>query len=94
MNIVKNAHPIKGNLQIQYNPHENPNIIILQRHGKGHSQIHLERQKQTNKKPKTTKKQKTKQNKKENRRVKTILNNERVAGGITIPDFMLYCKQW
>jgi hypothetical protein len=40
----KNIHPIKGNLQIQCNSRKNPNIII-QRHRKRNSQIHLERQK-------------------------------------------------
>jgi hypothetical protein len=29
----KNGHPTKGNLQIQFNPHQNLNIIF-QRHGK------------------------------------------------------------
>jgi hypothetical protein len=44
INIVKNVHPTKGNLQIQCTPHQNPNTI-LQRHGKSNSQIHLERKK-------------------------------------------------
>jgi hypothetical protein len=40
----KNGRPTKGNLQIQCNPHQNPNTI-LQRNGENNYQIHLERQK-------------------------------------------------
>jgi hypothetical protein len=43
----KNSHPTKGNLQIQCDPHQNPNTIF-QRHGKSNSQIHLERQETQN----------------------------------------------
>jgi hypothetical protein len=40
----KNGQPTKGNLQIQCNPHQNPNII-LHSCGKSNSQIYLESQK-------------------------------------------------
>ena len=42
INIVKMAILTKGNLQIQFNPHQN-RYKILQRYGKSNFQIHLER---------------------------------------------------
>ena len=49
INIVYYGHPTKGNLQIQCNPHQNPDTIF-QIHEKISSQIHLERQNTQNSK--------------------------------------------
>ena len=66
IDILKYGHSTKGKLQIQCNPHQNPNTL-LQRHGKNNSQINLERQK--------TKTATTKKN-----RIAKIILNKRTAG--------------
>jgi hypothetical protein len=40
INIVKNGHLAESNLQIQYNPHQNSNLI-LHKDRKSNTQIHL-----------------------------------------------------
>ena len=80
---MKGSHLAKTNLQIQWNPHQNSNII-LQRHGKSNSQFLLDKPKIHD--GRKTKKQEQKQ-KQTNKQTKKNLNYKISFIGIIILDF-------
>jgi hypothetical protein len=94
INIVKNGHPTKSNLQIQCTPHQNSNSI-LHRHGKSNSQLHMKKKKKERKKERKEKKRKEKKRKEKKRKprkTKIIINNKGASGEITFPGLKLYFR--
>jgi hypothetical protein len=74
----ENDYLTKNNLQIQCNSHQLSNRFLC-KHRKNNCHLHME--KQTNQPTKQT-----------TRITKTILNNNRISGEITIADLKLYYR--